>query len=408
MKNKVKKPELLAPAGSLEILTYALRYGADAVYVGGKDFSMRAAPKNFDEEELRLAVKLCHENDKKLYLTCNILAHNREIELLPAYLEQVADAGVDALIVSDLGVLELAKKHAPKAEIHISTQAGVVNYATANMLYNMGASRVVLARELPLEEIAEIRQKTSKELEIEAFVHGAMCVSFSGRCLLSNYIVGRDANRGECAQPCRWGYYLMEEKRPGEYYPIYEDEKGSHILNAKDMCMIEHLGDLASAGISSFKIEGRAKTEYYVAVVTNGYRTAIDSLFKGVSVPQWAVDEMVKVSHREYSTGFYFGTPENSQCYKDGGYIREWDFVGVVHCCKGDTLSSVQRNKFAVGDVLEIVHPGSEPQEIKVLAMWDEEGNAIESCPHPMMKVTIKADRTCHCSQGDILRKGRE
>ena len=322
MSNVFVKPEVLSPAGDSECLDAALMYGADAVYLAKKDFGMRAAPKNFTQGELLEACKKAHSLGRRIYLTCNTLPHNRELSALPDFAREASEAGVDAFIVSDIGVMSVLKEHAPNVDIHISTQAGIVNYASAGELYKMGASRVVLARELSLDEIKQIRDNTPPELEIETFVHGAMCVSFSGRCLLSQYLTGRDANRGECAQPCRWSYALMEQTREGTYFPIEESDGGTYILNAKDLCMINHIDSLARAGITSFKIEGRAKSSYYVAVITNAYRAAVDELMKdpdGYNPPKWITDEVNKVSHREYSCGFFFGQPENSQNTRDGG-----------------------------------------------------------------------------------------
>ena len=303
--------EVLAPAGDYERFKAALDYVADAVYLGGKSFGMRAAPQNFDYEGLKKAVEEAHQKGVKVYLTCNTLPRNDEIPYFEQFIKEAVDSKVDAVIVADIGLMSLVKKYAPDMEIHMSTQTGIVNYVAANELYNMGAKRVVLARELSLEEVAEIRAKTPSELDIEVFVHGAMCMSFSGRCLLSSYLTNRDANRGECAQPCRWGYHLMEEKRTDEFFPIFEDEKGSYILNAKDMCLIDHLDESAKAGVTSFKIEGRAKSSYYVSIVTNAYRMAMD-IFKSdpdnYKLPDWVRDEVFKISHRKYCTGFFFWT----------------------------------------------------------------------------------------------------
>lgn len=387
------KIELLSPAGDFERLCAAMDYGADAVYLGRKSFGMRAGTQNFTYEELKSAVNLAHSRNVRVYLTCNTLPHNDEIPSFQAFIEEASDCGVDALIVSDLGLLMMIKQYAPDLEIHISTQAGVVNYASANALYNMGAKRVVLARELSLEEIAEIRAKTPHELDIEAFVHGAMCVSFSGRCLLSNYIVNRDANRGECAQPCRWGYHLMEEKRPGEFYPIYEDEKGTYILNAKDLCMINFVDKLAEAGITSFKIEGRAKSSYYVSVITNAYRMALD-VFKNNSdqnflLPDWIKEEVFKVSHRNYCTGFFFGHPKDCQYYENSGYIREYDVVAIVDESRDGMIYATQRNKFSVGDTVEVLSPGISPVTLPVLGLFNENGIPLESASHAMMKIRI-------------------
>jgi len=388
--------EILSPAGDMECLNAALDYGADAVYLGGTAFGMRASSANFDAELLKKACEISHQRGKKVYLTCNTLPRNNEIIHFEEFLQDAVSAKVDALIANDIGVLSLIKKYAPDMEIHISTQAGIVNFVTANEFYNMGAKRVVLARELSLEEISEIRAKTPKELEIECFVHGAMCVSFSGRCLLSQYLVNRDANRGECAQPCRWGYHLMEEKRNGEFYPVFEDENGTYILNAKDMCMINHLDKLAEAGVDSFKIEGRAKSSYYVSVITNAYRKAMDIYKenpKNFTLPQWLKDEVFKVSHRAYCTGFFFGHPKESQYYETGGYIREYDVVAIVDRCAGGRIYAVQRNKFNVGDEVEILTPeNKEPAVLTVQKMYDEFDNEIETANHAAMRFSIGSE----------------
>lgn len=401
-------PEVLSPAGDFECLQTAIRFGADAVYLGGTRFGMRVASANFDDELLQKGVVLAHEHGVRVYLTCNTLPTNEEIDALPEFLKSVQAAGVDAVIVTDLGVLSLVKQYIPEMEVHISTQTGVVNYRTATELYHMGAKRVVLARELSFEEIACIRDKTPPELDIEAFVHGAMCVSFSGRCLLSSYLTGRDANRGECAQPCRWGYHLMEEKRPGMYFPIEEDEKGTYILNAKDLCMIEHIDRLVSAGITSLKIEGRAKSSYYVSVVTNAYRNAVDLYRKDpehFKLPQWLFDEVRKVSHRQYSTGFYFGRPEQGQYYETGGYVRGYDVVALVDDCRDGVLYCTQKNKFSVGDTLELLEPRAGVRSFTVTALEDEEGTALESVPHPQMKFRLPAGFSAKA--GSILRRAR-
>ena len=403
-------PEVLAPVGDFERLTYAVNYGADAVYLGGTAFGMRASSANFDFDTMKKAVEYAHARDVKVYLTCNTLPLNSEVEQLSDYLKSARDAGVDAVIVADIGVLMEAKRVIPEVDIHISTQTGIVNYLTANELYKMGAKRVVLARELPLEDIRRIRDKTPPELEIEAFVHGAMCMSFSGRCLLSNYMIGRDANRGECAQPCRWGYHLMEEKRPGQYFPIYEDEKGSYILNAKDMCMIEHLDKVIDAGVTSLKIEGRAKSFYYVAVITNAYRQAVDLYRKDPQhfvLPSWLEEETRKVSHRQYSTGFYFGR----QYYENAGYVRQWDVVAVVDKTEGDILYCTQRNKFSLGETVEIICPHStvedRPLSYTVTSITDEQGNPRESANNAMMKLTMPA-KGLVLEAGSIIRRAAE
>lgn len=404
------KPEVLAPVGDRERLEAAIKYGADAVYLGGKQFGMRANPANFDENELYEGVQLAHKNGVRVYLTCNTLPTNEEIAFLPDFLRSVKEAGVDAVIVADIGVLMQAKKIIPEVDIHISTQTGVVNYLTANELYNLGAKRVVLARELSLEDIRTIREKTPKDLEIETFVHGAMCMSFSGRCLISNYMVARDANRGECAQPCRWGYHLVEEKRPNQYFPIFEDEKGSYILNAKDLCMIEHIDKLVDAGITSLKIEGRAKSAYYVAVATNAYRNAVDMYVNSTGefiLPAWVEEETRKISHREYSTGFYFGKPEDGQCYKNGGYVREWDIIANIEGYENGYLTLLERNLFNCGDEVEILAPnGQPPFTMTITEILDYLTNEkLETARHPMMKVKIPCER--EFPQGSIVRKSK-
>ena len=400
--------EVLAPAGDEERLGAALSYGADAVYLGGKQFGMRSSPMNFDNAQLVKAVADSHARGVKVYLTCNTLPRNNEIPYFEGFVRGAVEAGVDAMIVADIGLLSLIKKFAPEMEIHISTQTGIVNYVTANELYNMGAKRVVLARELTLDEIAEIRAKTPADLDIETFVHGAMCVSFSGRCLLSQYLVNRDANRGECAQPCRWGYHLMEEKRPGEYFPVFEDEKGTYILNSKDMCMIEHIDKLAEAGVKSLKIEGRAKSAYYVAVVTNAYRMAVDEYYRDpyhFSLPDWIRDEVYKVSHRKYCTGFFFGVPEESQYYENSGYIRNYDVVAVVEKCDGGTVYCTQRNRFFAGDTVELLSPSQKPVEMKLDELFDENGERIETANHAMMKFSFRSDIVFPA--GTVIRKAQ-
>lgn len=387
--------EVLSPVGDTERFNAALKYGADAVYLGRKSFGMRSSPMNFDYEQLISAVNKAHEKGVKVYLTCNTLPRNNEIPEFQQFIEEAVSAKVDAVIVADIGLMALVKKFAPDMEIHMSTQTGIVNYVTATELYNMGAKRVVLARELSLEEIAEIRAKSPKDMEIEVFVHGAMCVSFSGRCLLSQYLVNRDANRGECAQPCRWGYHLMEEKRTDQFFPIFEDEKGTYILNAKDLCMIDHIDKLAEAGVSSLKIEGRAKSAYYVAVITNAYRMAVDEYYKNPNnfkLSDWIHDEVFKVSHRKYCTGFFFGHPKNCQYYETGGYIRNYDVVAVVEKCENGIVYCTQRNKFMAGDTVEVVSPSQKPIEITIDELFDENGNSIETANHAMMNFSFKCD----------------
>lgn len=402
----MRRLEVLAPAGDTERFNAAVQYGADAVYLGRKQFGMRSSPLNFDFEQLVSAVRTAHAKNIKVYLTCNTLPRNSEIPDFEQFVREAVEAGVDALIVADIGLLALIKKYAPDMEIHISTQTGVVNYVTARELYNMGAKRIVLARELSLDEIAEIRAKTSPDMEIEAFVHGAMCVSFSGRCLLSQYLVSRDANRGECAQPCRWGYHLVEEKRPNEFFPVFEDEKGTYILNAKDMCMIEHIDRLAQAGVDSLKIEGRAKSAYYVAVVTNAYRMAVDEYYKNPDnfvLPDWIRDEVYKVSHRKYCNGFFFGTPEDSQYYENSGYIRNYDVVAVVERCENGTVYCTQRNRFFAGDTIELLAPSQKPVILTPDTLYDENNEQIQTVNHAMMNFSFRSDLTF--PTGTVIRK---
>lgn len=369
--------ELLSPAGDMERLVLAVKFGADAVYLGGEQFGMRTNPSNFNDKQLKEAVEFVHSNSKKVYLTCNTLPRNNEIGAMPDYLKYAADIGVDALIIADMGVLSLAKKYAPNVDVHISTQAGIVNYAAANALYEMGAKRIVTARELSLDEIKTIRDKTNPDLEIEVFVHGAMCMSFSGRCILSDYMVGRDANRGDCAQPCRWKYHLVEETRPGQFFPVNQDDKGTYIFNSRDLCMIEHIPELDSVGIDSFKIEGRAKSEYYTAIVTYAYRNAIDEYLKNrtpdFKPSKWILDEMEKMSHRKYTTGFNFGPIVNGQVLDTGGYIRNWDVCALFKSYANGRLTVSQRNRFYQGDVLEVVEPFKKPYTITVAELYNED-----------------------------------
>ena len=376
--------ELLAPAGDMERLRMSLAYGADAVYLAGTDFGMRSFAGNFTPEELKQAVALCHSRGVAVHVTCNTMPRNGEIARMPEWLEYLQELGVDAAILADVGVLSLLKKHAPKLKAHISTQASVSNYQAAAAWYELGASRVILARELSLDEIREIRAKTPRELEIEAFVHGAMCVSYSGRCLLSNYMTGRDANRGACAQPCRYQYALVEEKRPGEYFPIGEDAGGAYIMNSKDMCMIDHIPELIDAGLDSLKIEGRAKSAYYAAVVTGAYRHAIDAALEGRPLdPVWR-DEVEKVSHRPYSTGFYFGEP--GQHTSHSRYVRDWQIMAVVTSCAPDGTALCElRNKLSAGDELELVGPGLKPVPVTVEGLTDGDGLPIPEARKPQM-----------------------
>ncbi len=367
---------MLSPSGDFERLKLALKFGADAVYLGGEQFGMRTNPSNFNADELKKAVELVHSYGKKVYLTCNTLPRNNEIEALPDFLKYAAQIGIDAFIIADIGVMDMAKKYAPEVEIHMSTQVGIVNYQTANTLYEMGAKRIVTARELSLDDIKTIRDKTPEDLQIEAFVHGAMCMSFSGRCILSDYMVGRDANRGDCAQPCRWKYHLVEETRPGQYFPVNQDDSGTYVFNSRDLCMIEHIPELVNAGVDSFKIEGRAKSEYYTAIVTYAYRNAIDEYLKNPTddfkVSQWILDEMEKMSHREYTTGFNFGPIVNGQVLNTGGYIRNWDVCALYNNYKDGRLIVDQRNRFFEGDVLEVVEPDKKPYKITVKELYNE------------------------------------
>lgn len=398
-----KEFELLSPAGDMERLEMALHYGADAVYLAGRQFGMRAAAANFEDDQLRLAVKLTHEKGARLYVTCNTLPREDELEALPGYLEFLQDAGVDALIIADVGVLSLAKRYAPQVARHVSTQFGVLNSAAANTLYELGADTVVLAREASLEEIRKIRANTAPELRLEAFVHGAMCVSFSGRCLLSNYMTGRDANRGQCAQPCRWKYHLMEEKRPGEYFEITEDG-GTYILNSRDLRMIEHIPALMDAGICSFKIEGRMKSAYYTAAVTNAYRHAIDAAKAGQPLEKLWVEETEKFSHRPYSTGFYFGQP--GQNYAEAGYFARADIVAVVERCERDGQAVLsQRNKFYQGDTLELLLADGAPVSFTAGQMSDGEGNEIFDTRHAKMEIHIRLP--VQAPKGTVIRKYR-
>lgn len=400
--------EVLAPAGDMERLMSAVNFGADAVYLAGKNFGMRTSPLNFSDTELKNAVEFCHKSGVKVYLCVNTLPRCDEIDKLPDFLCFANQVGVDAFIVADIGVMSLIKKYAPKVEIHISTQFGVTNHVTASELYNMGAKRVVLARELSLEEIAVIREKTNKDLELEAFVHGSMCMSFSGRCMISGYLTGRDANRGDCAQPCRWKYHLYEENRPGQFFPVEEDDSGTYFLNSRDLCMIEHIEEVIKAGVSSLKIEGRAKSAYYVAVTTNAYKSAVNDYLKtqgsSYKVKDWIRDELYKISHREYSTGFFFGS-EPGQVYENGGYVREYDVVAVCEGWQDGKLIVSQRNKFYKGDTLDVLECGAPPFCVVVEKMYDEWGNEVDSAPHATQKLFIPFEKKIKV--GAFFRKKR-
>ena len=384
-----KKPELLAPAGDMERLRLAVLYGADAVYLAGTSFGMRSFAGNFTDEELPVAVAYAHSHGVRVHAAVNTMPRCDEIVHLPAHLERLNDAGVDALIMADLGVFQMAAKYAPNCERHVSTQVSIANDACATAWYELGAKRVVLARELSLEEIRTIRANTPKELELETFAHGAMCVSYSGRCLLSNYMTGRDSNRGACAQPCRYQYALMEEKRPGEYFPVFEDEKGTYIMNSRDMCMIDHLDDLMDAGVDCIKLEGRAKSAYYAAIVTGAYRHVLDDVAAGRPVdPVWR-DEVEHVSHRHYSTGFYYGEP--GQYTESARYLREWQVIAMVTACdeQGNATLSL-RNKFSAGDTVELVGPDTKPFAFTVPMMEDLEGNPLAEPRTPQMEFRMK------------------
>ena len=403
----MNKAELLCPAGDAECFESALKFGADAIYLAGKQFGMRSAPINFDMDTLRASVKKENKKNVKVYVTCNTLPRNDEIDRIPSFLEEAADCGTDAFIIADLGVMQLAAKYAPNVERHVSTQAGVVNYQTAGFLYDMGATRVVLARELSLDDIAGIRAKTDPRLELEVFVHGSMCVSFSGRCLISSYMIGRDANRGDCAQPCRWKYHLFEEHREGQYFPVEEENGGTYLYNSRDLCMIEHIDDILKAGVKSLKIEGRAKSAYYVAVTTNAYRHALSDYYlqgENWKLAPWIKEELEKVSHREYNTGFFYGR-EPGQVTSDGGYIRKYEVVAVCDDYKDGTAYLTQRNRFFAGDTLDVLPPSGIPFNVKIETMFNENNEQIDAAPHAMQKLTVPS--AVEIPKGSLLRKKR-
>ena len=401
--------ELLIPASSLEVLKVAVMFGADAVYIGGEAFGLRAKAKNFSLEEMKEDVEFAHAHDVKVYVTANILAHNKDLDGAREYFEELKQVGMDALIISDPGMFTIAKEVLPDVDIHISTQANNTNYATFNFWYKMGARRVVTARELSLEEIKTIRKNIPDDLEIETFIHGAMCISYSGRCLLSSFMAGRDANQGACTHPCRWKYSVVEESRPGEYMPVYENERGTFIFNSKDLCMIEHIPELVEAGIDSFKIEGRMKTALYVATVARTYRLAIDDYLRDPEYYRSRIpfykSEISKCTYRQYTTGFFFGKPDkDTQIYDSNTYEHEYTYLGIVGDCNGDGLYSVeQRNKFSVGETIEVMKPDGTNIECSVIEIKDDEGNSMECAPHPKQKLWInlgtKLDRY------DILRR---
>lgn len=405
----MRKPELLVPASSLEVLKVAVTFGADAVYIGGEAFGLRAKAKNFSMEEIKEGIAFAHEHGVRVYVTANILAHNGDLEGVKAYFEELKEIGPDALIISDPGVYQIAKEVCPEIERHISTQANNTNYGTYQFWYGLGAKRVVSARELSLEELKEIRRRIPEDMEIETFVHGAMCISYSGRCLLSNFFTGRDANQGACTHPCRWKYSVMEESRPGEYFPVYENERGTYIFNSKDLCMIEHIPDLIEAGIDSFKIEGRMKTALYVATVARTYRKAIDDYLEDPKLYEahldWYRSQISNCTYRQFTTGFFYGKPtDEAQIYDSNTYAKDYTYLGIV----GDKddqghYSIEQRNKFSVGEEIEIMKPDGENRVVTVKAIYDEEGNSMDSAPHPKQKLWI--DLGTEMDRFDILRR---
>jgi len=403
----MKKPELLIPAGSLEVLRTAVNYGADAVYIGGDVFSLRAKAKNFTKEEMKEGIAYAHSKNVKVYVTANIFAHNYDLKDAVRYFEEMENIRPDALIISDPGMFTLAGKYCPSVERHISTQANNTNYETFNFWYGLGAKRVVNARELSLEEIKEIRAHIPEDMEIESFIHGAMCISYSGRCLLSNYFTGRDANRGACTHPCRWKYYISEETRPGEYLPVFENERGTYIFNSKDLCMIEHIPEMVDAGIDSFKIEGRMKTALYVACVARTYRKAIDDYFESEEKYRnnlkWYLEEISKCTYRQFTTGFYFNKPDyESQIYDNNTYINEYIYLGLSNKTDSESVFIEQKNKFRKGDIIEIMKPDGRNIETKVEKILDEDQNEMESCPHSKQKLRIFL--SVLPDEGDILR----
>ena len=413
MLNFIKKPELLIPASNLEVLKTAITYGADAVYIGGEMYGLRAKAKNFSKEDMKEGIHFAHAHGKKVYVTANITAHNRDLEGVRAYFTELKEFGEDrpdAIIVSDLGVFQIAKEVLyPEVEIHISTQANSTNYATCNFWHELGASRIVPARELSLEEISELRANIPDELEIETFIHGAMCMSYSGRCLLSNYFTSRDANLGACTHPCRWKYYLMEETRPGEYHPVFENDRGTYIFNSKDLCMIEYIPELVKAGINSFKVEGRMKTALYVASVARTYRKAIDDYFTSEelyrnNIPYYK-EEISKCTYRQFMTGFFFGpTSEESQIYDNNTYVKEYTYLGLILGRNEEGLYEIeQKNKFCVGDNIEVMKPNGDNISVKVHRITDEEGNDMESCPHPRQRIFL--DLGLELDNFDLLRR---
>lgn len=407
----MKKIELLAPAGDLDKLKMAIRYGADAIYLGGESFGLRTSSKNFSLKDIKEAIDYSHNREKKVYITLNIVPHDKDLEGLEEYLKYLYEIGVDAVIVSDPGIFSIVRRTVPELDIHISTQASVTNYETIMFWYELGVRRIVLARELSFDEIESISGRIPDDLEIEAFVHGSMCMAYSGRCLMSNYMTGRDANRGDCAQPCRYKYHVVEEKRPGEYFPVVEDEEGSFIFNSKDLCMIEYIDRLAEAGIYSFKIEGRVKSSYYVATIVRAYRMAINEYLKdpeNYTFDKKYLEEVRKVSHRAFTTGFYFGKSEDAQVYSTSSYVREYDFLGMVLDYDEETkIARVeQRNRFFLGDEVEIFGPGEDHFTQKIKKMTNDKGQDIEVAPHPQQVVEIELEKDA--GKYYLIRKRKE
>ncbi|SEG20906.1 putative protease [Butyrivibrio sp. Su6] len=404
----MKKPELLIPASSLEVLKTAVMFGADAVYIGGDAFGLRAKAKNFSPEEMKEGIEFAHAHGVKVHVTVNILAHNYDLDGVDKYLHELKEIGPDALIIADPGIFMKARKICPEIDIHVSTQANNTNYETYNFWHDLGAKRVVAARELSLREIKEITDKIPEDLEMECFIHGAMCISYSGRCLLSNYFTGRDANKGACTHPCRWKYAVVEEKRPGEYLPVYENERGTYIFNSKDLCMIEHIPELVDARVDSCKIEGRMKTALYVATVARTYRKAIDDYFESeekyrANMP-WYLDQISRCTYRQFTTGFYFGKPsDEAQIYDSNTYVNEYIYLGIVNDVNDKGLARIeQRNKFSVGDEIEIMKPDGTDVKATVKAMYTEDGESVDSCPHPQQIIDLELSEIP--SKYDILR----
>ena len=405
----MRKPELLVPASSLEVLKIAVIFGADAVYIGGEAFGLRAKAKNFSMEDMKEGIAFAHEHGVKVYVTANILAHNDDLDGVREYFQELKEIRPDALIISDPGVFMIAKEVCPEIERHVSTQANNTNYGTYQFWYQQGAKRVVSARELSLKEIKEIRANIPDDLEIETFIHGAMCISYSGRCLLSNYFTGRDANQGACTHPCRWKYAVVEEKRPGEYLPVYENERGTYIFNSKDLCMIEHMDDIMDSGIDSLKIEGRMKTALYVATVARTYRKAIDDYLESPEKyranMQWYQEQISNCTYRQFTTGFFYGKPdENTQIYDSNTYVKEYTYLGYVEEVTEEGLGRItQRNKFSVGETIEVMKPNGENVEVTVQRILDEDGNSVESAPHPQQRLYV--DLGIELCQYDLLRR---